>query len=75
MRTTVTLDDDVVQRAKALANHQNRTLGDVLSELARIGLDKPRQKGRRREGILLLPERPGPMVTTEMVNALRDDEF
>jgi hypothetical protein len=38
MRTTVTLDDDVYQAAKTLADSAGRSLGAVLSELARRGL-------------------------------------
>lgn len=38
MRTTVTLDDDVYQAARTLAATAGRSLGDVLSELARRGL-------------------------------------
>lgn len=70
----MTIDDDVLNRAKALAAHQNRSLGELVTDIVREKLDRPRFVGERREGILLLPDRPGPMVTTEMVNALRDDE-
>ena len=38
MRTTLDLDDDVLISAKDLARRQKRTAGDVISELARIGL-------------------------------------
>jgi uncharacterized NAD(P)/FAD-binding protein YdhS len=38
MRTTVTLDDDVAQAARALARGSGMTLGQVLSQLARRGL-------------------------------------
>lgn len=38
MRTTVTLDDDVFEAAKALAEGSGRQLGAVLSQLARRGL-------------------------------------
>lgn len=37
MRTTVTLDDDVYEAAKALAKASGKTLGQVLAELARRG--------------------------------------
>jgi hypothetical protein len=46
MRTTITLDDDVFLAAKALAESTGRTLGNVLSDLARAGL-KPRPHARR----------------------------
>ncbi len=38
MRTTVTIDDDVLRAARALAAARGRSLGSVLSELARKGL-------------------------------------
>ena len=37
MRTTVTIDDDVLAVARALAARQGSSLGSVLSELARRG--------------------------------------
>jgi hypothetical protein len=74
MRTTLSIDDDVLLAAKALAAHQQRTLGEVISELARRSLsDKPRL--RTRNGVPQLPRRqPHPVVTLEFVNALRDEE-
>lgn len=38
MRTTLNLEDDVARVAKALAHEQNKSLGAVVSELARKGL-------------------------------------
>ncbi len=38
MRTTVTLDDDVFEAAQALMRSSGRTLGQILSQLARRGL-------------------------------------
>lgn len=38
MRTTVTLADDVYEAAKTLADGSGRSLGEVLSVLARRGL-------------------------------------
>lgn len=38
MRTTLDLDDDVLFFAKDLARRQKRSAGEVISELARIGL-------------------------------------
>ena len=37
MRTTVTIDDDVLAVAKALASRRGSSLGSALSELARRG--------------------------------------
>jgi hypothetical protein len=38
MRTTVILDDDVFEAARAQAQASGKTLGEVLSQLARRGL-------------------------------------
>lgn len=38
MRTTVTLEDDVFEAARALVRASGKTMGQVLSELARRGL-------------------------------------
>ncbi len=73
MRTTVTIDDDVLAAAKAIAEQQNRPLGKILSDLARRSLGRPKP-GFERNGIPLLFSRAdGPLVTLEIVNALRDE--
>jgi hypothetical protein len=47
MRTTVTLDDDVFEAAQAQAAASGKTLGQVLSQLARRGLRAPAQSATR----------------------------
>ena len=39
MRTTLTLDDDVLEAARRLAESQKRSLDKVISHLARRGLE------------------------------------
>lgn len=74
MRTTLSLDDDVLAAARALAAHQRRTLGEVVSELARKGLTPPEPARKYRNGVPLLPVRPGAgPVTLELINELRDE--
>jgi hypothetical protein len=74
MRTTLSLDDDVLAAAKGLAARERKTLGEVVSNLARKGLKPGKRQARRRNGILLLPGREGaPPVTPELVNRLRDE--
>ena len=41
MRTTVTIDDDVLAVARALAEQSGSSLGGALSELARRGFRSP----------------------------------
>ena len=72
MRTTLTLDDDVLASARVLAAQRGVPIGTIVSELARRGL-APVQPAATRNGILLFPVRPdaGP-VTPELVKALAE---
>lgn len=74
MRTTLTIDDDVLVAARALADQRNETIGDVISNLARQALQaSPRAVGER-DGVPLLPHKAGSRpVTLDLVNALRDE--
>ncbi|MBN9306740.1 MAG: CopG family transcriptional regulator [Devosia sp. 67-54] len=73
MRTTLAIDDDVLEAAKAMARQQDRSMGEVISDLARRSLRRP-AGGGERNGIPLLKARSGtPPVTLETVNALRDE--
>jgi hypothetical protein len=74
MRTTLDLDEDVLQAAKELAAARGITAGKMLSELVRRGL-APSRSARVRNGVPLLPRRaPGaPRPTMKLVNDLRDD--
>ena len=75
MRTTLDLDDDILQAAKELAAARGSTAGKVLSELARRGLAGNGESAPTRNGVPLLPARPGePRVTARRVNELRDDQ-
>lgn len=74
MRTTVTIDDDVLDAARDLASAQRRPLGAVLTELARRGLQREAPAPRTRNGIPLLPTPPdAPAVSAALVAELRDD--
>lgn len=43
MRTTLTIDDDVLQAARTLAAQQGQSIGAVISDLARQGLRREPQ--------------------------------
>jgi len=75
MRTTLDIDDDVLQAAKELAAGRRLTAGQMLSELARKGL-QPTRGARVRNGVPVLPRRPAasPRPTMKLVNQLRDAE-
>lgn len=75
MRTTLALADDVLVAAKAIASAQNRSVGDVISELARRALHSSSAPAGTRNGLPLLPLRaPGTFVSLDVVNELRDEE-
>ena len=74
MRTTLDLDDDVLQAAKELALVQKTTAGKVVSELVRKALRSPARAPRIRNGVPLLRPRSGsPILTMGLVNELRDE--
>lgn len=73
MRTTLDIDEDVLQAAKELASLQKKTAGRVLSELARKAL-RPTSTEETRNGVPILPPRPGAtVVTPETVERLLED--
>ncbi len=75
MRTTLALDDDVLIAARAIAQQQHRSIGEVVSDLARRALHRP-QSSTTRNGIPLLPRSDDrAVVTLETVNALRDESL
>ncbi|MCP9888944.1 CopG family transcriptional regulator [Cyanobium sp. ATX 6A2] len=77
MRTTLSLDDDVLNAARVLARQQRSSVGQVISELARQGLagrHATEPVAASRSGLPVLPRRPdGVPVDLELVNQLRDE--
>ena len=80
MRTTLQLDDDVLAAARVLARQRRRSVGDVISDLARQALSRPEEGGsqdvlEQRSGLPQLPVKAsGGVVDLELVNQLRDEE-
>lgn len=79
LRTTLTIDDDVMQAVRVLARQQGSSLGAVVGPLARRALSTPSAPaavggGQLRNGLPLLPVQPqGAPVDLELVNRLRDE--
>jgi hypothetical protein len=74
MRTTLDIDEDVLQAAKELAASRRSSVGRVLSDLARQALQPTAKERPLRNGVPLFPPRPGArVVTMEVVNRLRDE--
>jgi hypothetical protein len=73
MRTTVTIDDDVLAAARQFADARGITLGDALSQLARATLTE-RRRHDSRNGVLLLPApSTAGRATLDDVGALLED--
>jgi hypothetical protein len=78
MRTTLDIDDDVLQAAKELAQRERKTAGRVLSELARRGMAKDTSSAQPAAKEVFLGFRPfthrGTIVTNEMIDRLREED-
>ncbi|QNJ04983.1 hypothetical protein SynMEDNS5_00222 [Synechococcus sp. MEDNS5] len=78
MRTTLQLDDDVLDAARVLARQQHLSVGEVISELARQALRRPaglEEPPSERSGLPLLPiKSSGGVVDLNLVNQLRDED-
>lgn len=79
MRTTLDLDEDVLASAKEIARRENKTAGQVLSELARRaltqGLSTPALAKRgpaAAHGFRPFASR-GAVVTNALIQKLRDE--
>jgi hypothetical protein len=63
MRTTLDIDEDVLQAAKELGAARRKTAGQVISELARKALE-PTTRYKVRNGVPILPRGPGARLIT-----------
>lgn len=77
MRTTLDLDDDVLHSAKEIARRENKTAGQVLSELARRALTQGAAPSAQRQSAAVHGFRPfasrGAVVTNALIQKLRDE--
>jgi hypothetical protein len=73
MRTTLDLDEDVVTAARELAALEGRTLGTVISELARRGLTPARIEAEDGLPVIRVPAGTPP-ITPEMVRRALDED-
>lgn len=76
MRTTVNLDEDVLLAARERARREHRSIGSVLSDLAREGLTASRHSGAlppSHHGFEPVPSRGG-TVTNTLIDEIREDE-
>jgi hypothetical protein len=75
MRTTLEIDDDILEAAKSLARQSDRTAGAVLSELARRALTSaPAKSAGAGVGGFVPFESRGGVVTNEQIDRLREQD-
>ncbi len=81
MRTTLDIDDDLLQAARELARRERSTAGRVVSRLLRRSMTGEevapvtrRERGKPVAGFSPFSARPGVVTTNEQVDALRDSE-
>lgn len=72
MRTTLEIDDDVVSAARELAAGERRSLGSVISELARRGLTPARVESAGDLPVIRVPA-GAPPITPEMVRRAAEE--
>ena len=76
MRTTLAIDDDVLLAVRERARRERRSVGDVISDLARQALTgdltADDSGGDAFHGFQPLPHRGGP-VSNALIDELRED--
>jgi len=74
MRTTLNIDDELLEIAKSFAAHRKKSVGEVISDLAKRGLNAP--IGTRRDpvtGLLVFDTPPdAPTITLDDVQRAQD---
>jgi hypothetical protein len=78
MRATLDIADDVLQAAKERAKRERKTVGEMISELARRALTTAQEPQSLKEpkaiyGLKPLARRGG-IVTNELIDKLRDED-
>ena len=73
MRTTLDIDEDVVAAARELAAESRRSLGSVISQLARRGLTPAQVVSDSGLPVIRVPAGTPP-ITSEMVRRALDED-
>jgi hypothetical protein len=80
MRTTLDIDEDVLAAARERARREAKTIGQVISGLARAALSASAagtpttQPQPSHYGIRPFPRRGNAIVTNEQIDKLREDD-
>lgn len=73
MRTTLDIDDDLIDAARELAAAERRPLGSVISGLVRRGLTPARVEADGDLPVIRVPEGT-PAITPQMVRRALDED-
>lgn len=74
VRTTLEIENDVLEVAKDLARHQCTSLGKAVSSLIRKGIQSSDRAQITRNGLRVVSRSPDATpVTLEIVNQIRDE--
>jgi hypothetical protein len=74
MRTTINLDPDVLEQARTIARVERRSLGRVVSDLARRGLARSQREIVEEGGFPVFRVPPdAPPITSEHVRVALDE--
>jgi len=74
VRTTINLDDDVLETARSIARAEGRAMGAVLSDLVRRGLVPTQPRIDEEDGFPVFRVRqPAQPITAEMVRTALEE--
>ncbi len=74
MRTTLNIDDEILEAVRSIAGERNLSVGAVLSDLARRGLRPERTKSGKRNGFPVFDvSRDGSVLTLDRVKKHEDE--
>ncbi|MCB1214319.1 MAG: antitoxin [Deltaproteobacteria bacterium] len=77
MRTTLTIDDDLLAAAKSLARESSTSLGEVVSKLMRRGLNTTSRMSKKRSSsgfpVFSVPK-GAHLITLEDIRRAEDEE-
>ena len=75
MRTTLDIDDAMLNAVRSLARQRQRSMGQIVSELIRVALVREAD-AEERNGLPVLRTSEGSVpVSMDLVNSLRDGEL
>jgi hypothetical protein len=73
MRTTITIDDDILQAVRSIAKARHVSVGRALSDLARKGIERTRNYSTRNDLPVFSVREDAPVVTPEQVKSAEEE--